>query len=70
MFMFFYALGEIVDQLISLNVNIKSKNNYKTSEEIKKSTVQVTANGNWICKKCKTENDSKALYCKDCGSYK
>lgn len=45
-------------------------NSYKTSEQIKKESIIKTSNSNWICKKCKTENDSKALYCKDCGSYK
>lgn len=45
-------------------------NSYKTSEQIKKESIIKPANGGWVCKKCKTENDSKALYCKDCGSYK
>lgn len=26
--------------------------------------------GGWVCKKCGTQNQSNALFCKDCGVYK
>ena len=44
--------------------------NYKTIEQIKKESITKTANVGWICKKCKAENNSRSLFCKDCGTYK
>ena len=80
-----YALGEIIDQLECSNGNtyelyqllkkIAPEEEKKT--EPKKSyltpstpTVEKTADGGWICKKCGTKNDGSAQFCKDCGTYK
>ena len=80
-----YALGEIIDQLECLNGNtyelyqllkkVALKEEKKT--EPKKSyltpsapTAKKTADGSWVCKKCDTNNDSSAQFCKNCGTYK
>ena len=80
-----YALGEIIDQLKCSNDNTyelyqllkkiapeeekktEPKKSYLTSSA---PTVQKTADGGWICKKCNTKNESNAQFCKDCGTYK
>ena len=80
-----YALGEVIDQLECSNSNTyalyqllkkiapeeekktEPKKSYLTSST---PTVQKTADGGWVCKKCNTKNDSGAQFCKDCGTYK
>ena len=80
-----YALGEIIDQLEYSNSNTyelcqllrKTVPKEENKNETKKSyfippapTVQKTANGRWVCKECNTDNDSSALFCKNCGEYR
>ncbi|MCI5892459.1 MAG: hypothetical protein MRZ66_03540 [Clostridiales bacterium] len=80
-----YALGEIIEQLECSNSNTyelyqllkKIAPEEENKTETKKSyltssapTVEKTADGGWICKKCNTKNDGNAQFCKGCGTYK
>ena len=79
-----YVLGEIVDQLYISNANthelyklLKKNDHYDNPPEEKESyfnsfsTSFPPAEGDgWVCKKCGSNNNKSALYCKDCGTYK
>jgi len=51
---------------------MKDKNNkQKPSDGQVNSTDEVRKNDKtWTCKKCKTDNSSNSVFCKDCGDYK
>lgn len=80
-----YALGEIIDQLECSNSNTcelyqllakdvpQAKKKTETNKSYFKSsasTIRKTADGDWLCEKCNTMNDSTAQFCKGCGQYK
>lgn len=46
-------------------VNKSYSNPYPTN-----STIGKNANGGWTCKKCNSQNNELAQFCKDCGAYK
>ncbi len=80
-----YALGEIIDLLESMNsniysINLRNGNLISDSTSAKQNSGGSYLNSNikpisdrndigWVCK-CGTRNHSGSVYCKDCGEYK
>ena len=58
-----YGFGEIIDQL-------KYSNEWLEKRAPRQGKTAEPKHIGWICKKCNTENNRNAQFCKDCGTYK